>query len=250
MRRRTALLALVALAPLAQAQDLTPDPDEPAQPNAPVYADALSERLLTCLLQEGSSPTPDERAVVSDVAAALGPSIARRVGGEACDETPASQVECASRVRSLTCEALSAHLTPGDAQSAPPPWAVGHARSVAQRVGVCAAEERDGAALDDDDRRALAEFESSLASALGAMTATGGCVVDENALPACAASVGAVACEGLGARLGEDPSGLARTVTPACAAMIRCGTNAVDDGGADDDDGAVDDAATVDDDAP
>lgn len=250
-RRWLTLAALVALAPAALGQDREADPDESvATPHAAVYADALAERFLTCLAAEGGAPTPDDRAVVADVAAALGASVARGLGGDGCDDTPESQSACAAQVRALDCEQLGARLAPGIApDTAPPPpaWAAGHARTVSRRIAACAAQERDGATLDDDERRGLDAFESGLAASLGAMQSTGACVVDENALPACARSVAEAPCEGLGARLDDDPGALARTVTPACAAMLRCGAGALDDGGRDDDAEAVDEALLDDD---
>lgn len=245
MRRPLALVVVLALTPAVRGQTEDPDPDLPAAPNAAVYGDALVERFLSCLHEEGEAPTAEDRAVLADVAAALGPMVARNVGGDGCDDTPASQAACASRVRDLTCDQLAARLAPNAAPTAPPPpWAAGYARSVALRVRACAAQERDGATLDDDEQRALADFESGLAAALGAMQTTGACVVDENALPACARSLGATPCDGLGARLGDDPSALARTVTPACASMLRCGAAALDDGDAGADDAGADDVAT------
>lgn len=251
MRRRAALLALLALAPAARGQSADPeaDPDMPARPGAPVYGDALAERFLACMRDEGATPSVDDRAALADIVVVLGPSIARSLGGEGCDDSPAAQRLCADRVRELPCDELAARVGAG-ASNAPaaPPWAAGHAHTVALRVRACAEAERDGGALDDAERRVLAEFESGLATALGAMQATGACVVDENQLPACARSVASVGCEGLGARLGDDPGALARTVTPACAAMVRCGAAALEDGGADD--GGHDDAGVLFEDAP
>jgi hypothetical protein len=249
MRHPIALVVVIALTPVARGQSADPegDPDLPASAHASVYGEVLAERFVACLHDEGRPPTLDDRAVLSDMAVALGPSVARRLGGEGCDDSVASQAACAAQVRELSCEQLATRLTPGAvAAPPPPPWALGHARSVARRVGACAVQEHDGGALDDDERRALTDFEAGLAAALGALYATGACVVDENALPACAQSVGAVRCDGLGARLGDDPAALARTVTRECAAMIRCGTAALDDGDGGEPDAAPDDATVED----
>jgi len=102
-----------------------------------------------------------------------------------------------------------------------------------QVTGAYRVKHADMKPLHAEARAALAQFESGMASALGAMAATGACAVDENALPACARSVAALGCDGLGARLVDDPGALARSVTPACAAMLRCGAATLDDAGAD-----------------
>lgn len=102
----------------------------------------------------------------------------------------------------------------------------------------CATAERDGGPIAPEDREALTAFEQQLARALSGLSAGGVCAVNENLLPTCAASVAATGCDGLGARLDEDPAALARTLTPACQAMVRCGAAAMDDGGVEADDAA------------
>lgn len=231
MSRFALALALISLGPIALGQEREPEPDTPAAPRA--LAEALGERTAACLAAEGRTVSPDDRAVVMDATAALAPSFARATCGDGATESDEAQAGCVTRIRELPCDELASRLASPARSAAPPAWAEGWAHTLAQRLERCAAQEQDAGALGEEDRAALAQFESGMASALGAMAATGACAVDENALPACARSVAALGCDGLGARLVDDPGALARSVTPACAAMLRCGAATLDDAGAD-----------------
>jgi len=231
MRRFAFALALIALAPIAFGQEGESDPDAPAGQR--VFGEALGERTAACMLAEGSPVSPEDRTVLADATAALGPSVARATCGDDAGESAAAQSRCLTRLREIPCDELASRLaSPARAAAPPPAWAEGYARTLAQRLDACAAQEQEAGSLGDEDRAALAQFESGMASALGAMAATGACAADENALPACARSVAALSCDGLGARLVDDPGALARAVTPECAAMLRCGAAALDDAGA------------------
>ncbi|MFO0630010.1 MAG: hypothetical protein U0325_30905 [Polyangiales bacterium] len=222
---------------LAVSRAQEPDDERVDDPRgAPAVREALGERLAACVDAGGFSRCPRRGpgAVIGDVAVALG------VGGE-----PVARADLAPPTAPATpappgCgasgEALVASLGPAGMAPTTAPWAEGLARApLAGRVLTCATAERDGATLDPDDRAALTAFEQQLARALSGLAAAGTCAVNENLLPSCAASVSATGCEGLGARVDEDPAVLARTLTPACQAMIRCGAALLDDGGADDD---------------
>lgn len=236
MRRRATLFAMLALASRASGQP-RPTPEEGSDVRGTeAFGSAVAERLVACVEAEGNTVSPADREVLRDVSQALGPVVARSLCGDDCDDDARTRDECAARVRGLSCDELSTRLRPGPARGEAPAWASGLGRAIASRVGACAVEERDGQTLDDDERRALADFEGELASALGSLTASGACVVNENALPACAMSVSAASCGGLGARLEDDVSALGRTVTPTCAAMFRCGAAALEDGGVDEED--------------
>lgn len=237
MRAWGGIAAVVLCAPLAFGQDRDEDPEVPPVDTA-VYAEALRERFVACLAAEGNTVTDEDRAVLGDVAASLGRGVARGLGGDGCDDTMEARARCAERVRALTCDDLATRLASPGAET--PAWAEGYARGLASRVGACAAAEHDAGVLGDDDRAALRAFEAGFGRALGAMTAAGACAVDEAAVPACARSVAVIPCEALGARLADEPAAMARAVTPACAAMLRCGARALDDGGAEPDDATAD----------
>lgn len=231
-RRAVWILPVLALAAVSRAQE--PEDDERVDDprGSPAVREALAERLVACVDAEGAPPSPADREVIRDVSVALASAVTR---ARCADLGDGPGDPCAAWVRGASCEALVASLGPAGMAPATAPWAEGLARALAARVLTCATAERDGGPLAPEDREALTAFEQQLARSLSGLAAGGACAVNENLLPTCAASVAATGCDGLGARLDEDPAALARTLTPACRAMVRCGAALLDDGGADDD---------------
>lgn len=229
MKRHLLTMTVLAVASVAGGQE--PEEGDDLRGTA-AFGGALAERLIACVEAEGSAVGSADREVLHEVSRAMGPGLARSLCGEDCADDGRTRAECAAQIRGLGCDALAARMRPAAPEGRSPTWAMGLARALVGRIGACAAEERDGGSLAESERALLTDFERELAGALGSLGASGTCAANENALPACAVSVGAVSCEGLGARLSEDPSALARTITPACAAMIRCGAALLDDGGA------------------
>lgn len=233
------ILPVLALAAVSRAQEPADDERVDDPRGSPAVREALAERLVACVDAEGAPPSPADREVIRDVSVALAAAVTRAL----CEDRGDGPGDpCAARVRGASCEALVASLGPAGMAPMSAPWAEGLARALAARVLTCATAERDGGPLAPEDREALTAFEQQLARSLSGLSAGGVCAVNENLLPTCAASVAATGCDGLGARLDEDPAALARTLTPACRAMVRCGAALLDDGGADDPDAAMIDA--------
>jgi len=229
-RRAVWILPMLALAAVSRAQEPADDERVDDPRGSPAVREALAERLITCVEAEGSPPSPADREVIRDVSVALTATVIR---ARCADLSDGPGDACAARIRGASCESLVASLGPAGMAPATAPWAEALARALAARVLTCATAERDGGPLAPEDREAITAFEQQLSRALSGLSAGGVCAVNENLLPTCAASVAATGCEGLGARLDEDPSALARTLTPACQAMVRCGAALLDDGGGD-----------------
>lgn len=225
------MLAWMLLTPLARGQEGASDEAVDDPRGDARQREVLAQRLIACVEAEGQAVTPQDRGMLQDVAASLGPAVARGLcasGGE----QPLAGAACVARIEAASCEALASSLGPGAPAGVTATWAAGLSRAVASRIEACAAQELDGETLSPEDRAVIPRFEAELARALSTLASAGVCEANENLLPACAASVAATSCDGLGARLEEDPTALARTVTPACQAMLRCGAAAMDDGGA------------------
>jgi hypothetical protein len=235
-------VVVVALAARVEGQEVA-DPEVAEVPEAaPTVSAALgravAERFVACAGSEGAALTDDDRALIGDSVAPLGASVARALGAEGCAGAEA-EARCVEAVRAASCDALAQALTaaPG-AGGAPPAWAEGHARTLVDRIGRCLAEERGGAATDEE-LAALGGLRSSLASTLGALVTSGRCSLDENALASCALSVPALSCEALSARLADDPGALGGGVTPECGRFLRCGGGDGDGGAEEADDASV-----------
>ena len=179
----------------------------------------------------------DDRGLVADSVAPAGSAVAQALGAPGCAGAEA-EARCVEVVRAAGCDALAGALQSAPStlgQGAAPGWAVGHARTLVDRIAACLAAERDGG-VSDDELAALSGLRTSLASTLGVLVNSGRCSIDENALSGCALSVPALSCEALSARLSDDPGALAGGVTPECGRFLRCSGEA--DGGADEPDDA------------
>lgn len=186
------------------------------------FAAAFSERFVACYEAEGNALTPDDRAVIAEATAPLGVALVRGLGDGDCEESEESVRRCAEAVRALACDDLARRMETLGAPAAAPPWAAGYARTLAERVAACYQVELDGATLTSEDRAGVDAFREQLARSLGMLESSGRCRVVETEVPACALSVRTLSCDALAARADEPTEGLARSLTPPCARMLRC----------------------------
>jgi len=233
-------VAVVVLTSAAAGQEV-PDPDEASVVEPAVSAAlgrALADRFVACAGAEGEALTEADRSTVADGVAPMAPAVARGLGAEECTTDPAAEAACIELVRSANCDALARGLQDAPSAMSPtaaPAWADGHARTLTARLSTCLAAERDGG-TSNEELAALDGLRRALGATLGLLVSTGRCRVDENALPTCALSVGALSCDELSRHLEEDPGRLASGVTPECTLFLQCGD---DDAGADEADASL-----------
>ncbi len=230
-RARWSALGMVLLGAAAEAQ---PMPGEGpwgrlSEATRLAYGAALAERFATCHAAEGHRLDAHDRAVVSEVTSGMGVAVLRGLDDVACGPEEGSQRACVAALGALSCAELSRRLSDAgvdDEDEAPAAWAEGYARGLASRIGRCYAVERGDDLLTVPDSEALSALRREVARGLGQRAARGGCVVDENAIPACGSSLRGMSCEALAARVDGPLSQLEVGLTEACGQMLRCPTEA------------------------
>jgi len=185
---------------------------------------AVAERFAACLEAEGQRLDADDRALIVEATAGYGVAVVQGLDDVACGPDVAAEGACVTAIAALSCRALSRRLAAvgGEPTAAPPGWAEGYARGLADRVGQCRGAERGGGALSLADSEALTALRVALAHSLGRLARSGRCVVDENAVPACGSSLRTVSCASLAARVDGPLERFGLGVTPACGALLRC----------------------------
>lgn len=224
MTRARVLWILLALASVgfdSAAQNRPPDAGAPA-PASPLE-EALVARFAACHAAESRPLAEADFAMLRATLGTRAVAVASAVGAVDCIGA-SHEAACVDALRSAGCEPLARALAT-TLREAPPVWAAGYARVLAQRVGACYASEADGGAADDM-REVLAAYERETAEALGALARSPGCRVNENFLPACSSAVATMACETLGGRLENEPAEQLRALGDACRRLVECAGDA------------------------
>lgn len=210
------LLLSLSLPGLAQ-DEVEPTPDVDATP----YVDALVDRFMACLADEGTTLADADTTQVTDAIEALAP-LASQAGSD-CVASAAAVTACADTVRTRSCEDLHDDIRAiFDGRIGPPPpaWAEVYAGALSERVGHCYQVET-GAALTASQQADLQVFQNVVGGTLGTMASS--CDVRDDALSICTSLIRVMSCESLGERLDGDTSSLVQELMDGCEGWLDCG---------------------------
>lgn len=227
-RARWGAFVLLTAGLSAEAQPVPADPRwERISPSLrAAYGGALADRFVSCLVAEGHAAPEADRAVVRASVAPLVVPLLRQLDDIACSPEEDARRACLSALEALSCATLSrrlASVSQSESPSTPPPaWAEGFARGLSDRVARCYAEERGSPSMTLSDAEALTALRLRAARAVAARATRAGCRIEENAVPACGASLRTLPCATLTARAAGSLEGLVAELTPACTAMLVC----------------------------
>ena len=227
-----ALVLMVGLAPaIAQLPGDGPaaiyDPEARLQQkkaiDAAPYAEALGQRFMSCLRDEGTTLAEEDEAKLAEAAKDLGLALVRSDSGRGCTADVSAMWSCTSHVRGLSCAALHDEIRDSLAaalQERPSPsWAEDYASTIIGRIDGCY-EAEAGEPIPSEASDALDTFRSLMARSLGALD--GPCKLIRAQLDVCIAIAQSMTCPEIGQQLRSDPSQLIHQSMQTCGGLFEC----------------------------
>jgi hypothetical protein len=219
-----ALLLLTLSTALAQEEPEDVLLGEPSDVDASPWIEALGDRFLECLADEGTSFDAADAAAVQEAISVMAPALSN-AGGSSCTADQDAVSACAASATAQSCESLhgelAAILSGQMSLVEVPTWAESYASAMSGRVASCYAAET-GTPLSSDEQADLTLFQSLIGQTLGALTQA--CSVDEDNVDTCISEAGAMDCADLATYLAsEEVDLMVKDFMASCSGALDCG---------------------------